>query len=131
VVTGADGQALQIGARANGTSESGDNGETNGNGHRHLVETGPDPDGPGVEVTEIEEVDEPELETAGSAPRVRAKGLEQPARRRLTYTAPDESGEATADAAVIDDPYAGVGRNAPCPCGSGKKFKMCHGRSGA
>jgi preprotein translocase subunit SecA len=19
-------------------------------------------------------------------------------------------------------------RNAPCPCGSGKKFKMCHGR---
>ena len=23
-----------------------------------------------------------------------------------------------------DDPYANVGRNAPCPCGSGKKFKM-------
>jgi preprotein translocase subunit SecA len=22
---------------------------------------------------------------------------------------------------------AGVGRSAPCPCGSGKKFKMCHG----
>jgi preprotein translocase subunit SecA len=21
-----------------------------------------------------------------------------------------------------------VGRNAPCPCGSGKKFKQCHGR---
>jgi preprotein translocase subunit SecA len=20
-------------------------------------------------------------------------------------------------------------RNAPCPCGSGKKFKMCHGRN--
>ena len=26
------------------------------------------------------------------------------------------------------DPYAGVGRNDPCPCGSGKKFKHCHGR---
>jgi len=26
------------------------------------------------------------------------------------------------------DPYAGVGRNDPCPCGSGKKFKKCHGR---
>jgi len=25
------------------------------------------------------------------------------------------------------DPYAGVGRNDPCPCGSGKKFKKCHG----
>ncbi len=23
--------------------------------------------------------------------------------------------------------YAGVGRNDPCPCGSGKKFKQCHG----
>ena len=26
-----------------------------------------------------------------------------------------------------DDPYANVGRNDPCPCGSGKKFKNCHG----
>ena len=23
--------------------------------------------------------------------------------------------------------FAGVGRNAPCPCGSGKKYKKCHG----
>jgi hypothetical protein len=23
-----------------------------------------------------------------------------------------------------------VGRNDPCPCGSGKKFKKCHGRIG-
>jgi len=21
-----------------------------------------------------------------------------------------------------------VGRNDPCPCGSGKKYKVCHGR---
>ena len=26
-------------------------------------------------------------------------------------------------------PYAGVGRNDPCPCGSGKKFKHCHGKN--
>ena len=26
-----------------------------------------------------------------------------------------------------DDIYANVGRNDPCPCGSGKKFKKCHG----
>ena len=25
------------------------------------------------------------------------------------------------------DPYVNVGRNDPCPCGSGKKFKNCHG----
>jgi preprotein translocase subunit SecA len=24
--------------------------------------------------------------------------------------------------------YAGVGRNDPCPCGSGKKYKQCHGK---
>jgi len=28
---------------------------------------------------------------------------------------------------VAASPYAGVGRNDPCPCGSGKKFKKCHG----
>ena len=26
-----------------------------------------------------------------------------------------------------EDPYANVGRNDPCPCGSGKKYKKCHG----
>jgi preprotein translocase subunit SecA len=26
-------------------------------------------------------------------------------------------------------PWAGTPRNAPCPCGSGKKFKHCHGRA--
>jgi len=31
--------------------------------------------------------------------------------------------------AVAEDPYAGqnVSRNAPCPCGSGQKYKHCHG----
>jgi uncharacterized protein len=23
------------------------------------------------------------------------------------------------------DPFKGIGRNDPCPCGSGKKFKKC------
>ena len=27
-----------------------------------------------------------------------------------------------------DDPFANVGRNEPCPCGSGFKYKKCHGR---
>jgi len=37
-----------------------------------------------------------------------------------------------ADVAEIDpanpETWGKVGRNAPCPCGSGKKFKHCHGR---
>ncbi len=24
--------------------------------------------------------------------------------------------------------YPGTPRNAPCPCGSGKKYKLCHGK---
>jgi uncharacterized protein len=30
-----------------------------------------------------------------------------------------------ASGSPIRDPFIGVGRNAPCPCGSGKKFKKC------
>jgi preprotein translocase subunit SecA len=37
----------------------------------------------------------------------------------------DERGERAAGPRA---PWAGTGRNAPCPCGSGKKFKHCHGR---
>jgi preprotein translocase subunit SecA len=32
-----------------------------------------------------------------------------------------------AEPAFASSPYANVGRNDPCPCGSGKKFKKCHG----
>ncbi|HVC51000.1 MAG TPA: preprotein translocase subunit SecA [Stellaceae bacterium] len=41
--------------------------------------------------------------------------------------APPHVGEAGNTARA---PWAGTGRNAPCPCGSGKKFKHCHGRIG-
>ncbi|PLC06201.1 preprotein translocase subunit SecA [Variovorax sp. RO1] len=62
----------------------------------------------------------------------------------ITYTAPTETGEVevrvdeenqrrlaavgtgalSAEAAA----FARVGRNDPCPCGSGKKYKQCHGK---
>ncbi|WP_427969471.1 preprotein translocase subunit SecA [Altererythrobacter sp.] len=34
--------------------------------------------------------------------------------------------------AASEDPYAGmeISRNAPCPCGSGNKYKHCHGAAG-
>ncbi|MCU0574850.1 MAG: anaerobic sulfatase maturase [Syntrophobacteraceae bacterium] len=35
---------------------------------------------------------------------------------------------ARAEAPANEDPFKGVGRNAPCPCGSGMKFKRCHGQ---
>ncbi|MEE1158803.1 MAG: SEC-C metal-binding domain-containing protein, partial [Atopobiaceae bacterium] len=43
-------------------------------------------------------------------------------------TAPDQAKRVPYRKAESVDPYAGVGRNDPCPCGSGKKFKNCHGR---
>jgi preprotein translocase subunit SecA len=56
----------------------------------------------------------------------------------VAYTAPDESGAAQTTRADQDtselsakQPYVAnsrVGRNDPCPCGSGKKFKLCHGK---
>ncbi|MFL6001799.1 MAG: preprotein translocase subunit SecA, partial [Nocardioides sp.] len=69
-----------------------------------------------------------------ASPQIRAKGLDAPKRpQQLAYTAPDEQGGEAVKAApttATDDPYAGVGRNEQCPCGSGKKFKQCHGRPG-
>ena len=40
---------------------------------------------------------------------------------------PAETAKATTVRKDENDPYANVGRNDPCPCGSGKKFKKCHG----
>ncbi|WP_193607313.1 preprotein translocase subunit SecA [Nocardioides lijunqiniae] len=85
-----------------------------------------------------DEVYEPLLQPEGTvqqhAPAIRAKGLDRPsAPANLAYSAPSEDGEAEVTgvtAASADDEYAGVGRNAKCPCGSGKKFKQCHGAPG-
>ncbi|WP_460703925.1 SEC-C metal-binding domain-containing protein [Luteococcus sediminum] len=64
-------------------------------------------------------------------PHIEAKGLGARRAQELTYSAPDEQGEARARRAAPEeaDPFKGVGRNEACPCGSGKKFKLCHGRT--
>ena len=44
---------------------------------------------------------------------------------------PEEVAAAQQEAQALpqeEDPFAHVGRNDPCPCGSGKKFKDCHGK---
>ena len=66
-----------------------------------------------------------------------AEQLEERAEQiaNVTYTAPTETGETEtiADAAIAAaarpaGEVARVGRNEPCPCGSGKKYKHCHGK---
>jgi preprotein translocase subunit SecA len=67
-----------------------------------------------------------QIEQAAQAIEERAEQISN-----VTYTAPDESGEAqtvAADKAGMQPAFGPVGRNEPCPCGSGKKYKHCHGK---
>jgi preprotein translocase subunit SecA len=65
-----------------------------------------------------------------------AEDMEDRAERisNVTYTAPTETGEveSTLDESTLrqlaQSSMPRVGRNDPCPCGSGKKYKHCHGR---
>ena len=64
-------------------------------------------------------------------PSVVAPGLSRPRRpSRLSYSAPSADGggqvERHTESAGAGK-FAKVGRNAPCPCGSGRKYKLCHG----
>jgi preprotein translocase subunit SecA len=61
-----------------------------------------------------------------------APGLARPQRTgQLSYTAPAEDASGTAEkhtgSATGDADFSKTPRNAPCPCGSGRKFKQCHG----
>jgi preprotein translocase subunit SecA len=64
----------------------------------------------------------------GPAPSGRRKGKRQPQPAVQATASSPEGAVATATAA----PPVGakVGRNDPCPCGSGKKYKKCHGAGG-
>jgi preprotein translocase subunit SecA len=66
-----------------------------------------------------------EEESDSATPEIAAKGLKAPA-VQLQYSAPTETGEATTRIAESTGEDA-TSRNAPCPCGSGKKYKRCHG----
>ena len=61
-----------------------------------------------------------------------AEAIEQRAGQigNVTYTHPNEDGSVSqeADPATLAHQVPKVGRNDPCPCGSGKKYKHCHGR---
>jgi preprotein translocase subunit SecA len=62
-----------------------------------------------------------------------AEAIEQRAEQvsNVTYTHPNEDGSVSQELAQDQAPapqFNHVGRNDPCPCGSGKKFKLCHGK---
>src|SRR5215207_11554954 len=73
---------------------------------------------------------------SGTGPQLAVKGLDQPRRaENLQYSAPTldgspkEGGSAKAAKTATVTGSKEPARNAPCPCGSGKKYKFCHGAS--
>jgi preprotein translocase subunit SecA len=74
---------------------------------------------------------------SGTGPELAVKGLDEPRRtaEQLSYSAPSldaspkEGGSAKAAKSATVTGTKDTPRNAPCPCGSGKKYKFCHGAS--
>jgi preprotein translocase subunit SecA len=71
---------------------------------------------------------------SGTGPQLAVKGLDAPKlQQNLSYSAPTldssakESGPAKAAKTATVSGGKEPSRNAPCPCGSGKKYKFCHG----
>lgn len=73
-----------------------------------------------------------QLEEAAEAMESRGESI-----ANVTYSAPTETGEVqtVVDPDTVHGAFASgsdqlprVGRNEPCPCGSGKKYKQCHGK---
>ncbi|WP_107765112.1 preprotein translocase subunit SecA [Nocardioides terrigena] len=108
------------------TEDDGDDEHDHDHAHDHDHDHEPTPVGAAAAAPAIDMG-----EAQGHAPQFRAKGLERKERpTNLAYSAPSEDGEVEVKAEAVSDEYAGVGRNDVCPCGSGKKFKRCHGAPG-
>ena len=60
---------------------------------------------------------------------IEAKGFTKVEKQNLSYSAPTLDNSENVKT-VTQTKVAEVGRNEPCPCGSGKKYKRCHGASG-
>ncbi|SDE25476.1 protein translocase subunit secA [Blastococcus fimeti] len=74
---------------------------------------------------------------SGTGPELSVKGLDQVRPpENLTYSAPSldasakDAGRAKAAKTATVSGTKETPRNAPCPCGSGKKYKQCHGSAG-
>ncbi|WP_347057853.1 preprotein translocase subunit SecA [Blastococcus sp. HT6-30] len=78
-----------------------------------------------------------EASSSGTGSTLAVKGLDQPRpQENLTYSAPSldaspaEGGRAKAAKTATVSGTKETPRNAPCPCGSGRKYKQCHGAAG-
>jgi len=115
-----------------------------------------DPTSPEAQALDVEAARELEAErqsvasapaqSAPAAGRLVGKGLDAPERpANLQYTSPSDDGSTSTrgDASAARKAlhgeagtpesdgrtFPGTPRNAQCPCGSGKKYKLCHGKN--
>ena len=78
-----------------------------------------------VQIRSQEEVDEAERQRQAEIERLMAK--QQANHESVTGIDGENDGQASNSSQPIVRTQAKVGRNDPCPCGSGKKYKHCHG----
>lgn len=82
-----------------------------------------------VELRSEEEVEALEQQRLAHAAEQKMDFTHSDAESALAPHEGDEPGEADAAQPYVRDERK-VGRNEPCPCGSGKKYKQCHGKLG-
>lgn len=77
-----------------------------------------------------------QIQRPDEAERIEQQRRDEAAREQLAFEHSDASALREPAASADEDPGAApfvreerkVGRNEPCPCGSGKKYKSCHGK---
>jgi preprotein translocase subunit SecA len=77
-----------------------------------------------------------QIQRPDEAERIEQQRRDEAAREQLAFEHSDASALREPPASADEDPSAApfvreerkVGRNEPCPCGSGKKYKSCHGK---
>jgi preprotein translocase subunit SecA len=77
-----------------------------------------------------------QIQRPDEAERIEQQRRDEAAREQLAFEHSDASALREPAASADEDPSAApfvreerkVGRNEPCPCGSGKKYKSCHGK---
>jgi hypothetical protein len=115
----AGGRSARGGNRSgSGAQRSGSGAQRSGGGRHRSGNTGAQP------------VIDAEASTSADATGLPA-GLAPRRASALQYTAPSVDGDVHVESHVESTSgsadFSRVGRNDPCPCGSGRKFKRCHG----
>ena len=71
-----------------------------------------------------------QVQVQNNEEQIEAKGFTKVEKQNLSYSAPTLDGEVSSQNLQPVTGVKEVGRNESCPCGSGKKYKRCHGASG-